>query len=57
MLRITRQEDKNRSVTLGLDGTLSGPWVGELSAACEGVLAERGRLSLDLTGHFSTRAG
>ncbi len=50
MLRITRQEDEDRGITLGLDGALSGPWVAELGGACDGVLAERGRLSLDLTG-------
>ncbi len=50
MLKITRQEDQDRGITLGLHGTLSGPWVVELSAASDGVLAERSRLSLDLNG-------
>lgn len=50
MLRISQQENEDKGVTLGLDGTLSGPWVAELGAACDRVLMERGRLSLDLAG-------
>ena len=50
MLRISRLESTDQEVTLSLDGTLSGPWVAELSAACNSVLAERRKLSLDLTG-------
>lgn len=50
MLRISRQEGTDHEVILGLDGTLSGPWVAELATACDGVLAERRRLSLDLAG-------
>ncbi|HET7291744.1 MAG TPA: STAS domain-containing protein [Vicinamibacteria bacterium] len=37
-------------MTLSLDGTLTGPWVGELRAECDSALAERRRLSLDLSG-------
>ena len=50
MLRISRRENADQGVILSLDGTLSGPWVAELSTACDTVLAERGRMSLDLAG-------
>ena len=48
MLRITR----NGSVgtpTLKLEGSIAGPWVGELRRVAESSLAESGLLKLDLS--------
>ena len=48
MLRITRVESSNDAITLRLEGRLSGPWVGELSEACEKAMREGNGLALNL---------
>ena len=53
MLKISR--DGN---TLKVEGTLGGPWVSELDAACTRALAGRKRITLDLTSVvFVDRSG
>ena len=48
MLRITPIESTNHSITLRLEGRLSGPWVSELGKACEKALREGNALVLNL---------
>jgi anti-anti-sigma regulatory factor len=48
MLRITPIESTNHSITLRLEGRLSGPWVSELGEACEKALREGTALVLNL---------
>jgi ABC-type transporter Mla MlaB component len=50
MLMIARVDDRDGDSipTLKLDGKLLGPWVRELSLACEALEAPPGRLRLDL---------
>ena len=48
MLRITSIDSANRAITLRLEGRLSGPWVSELSEACEKALREGNALVLNL---------
>jgi anti-anti-sigma regulatory factor len=50
MLRVTRMEQADRGLTLRIEGSLSGPWVGEFQVACERALAERRPITLDLNG-------
>jgi len=49
MLKISKVETANRTVTLKLEGRVVGPWVGEMREACESVLTEGVELILDLT--------
>jgi len=48
MLKIEPVETERGLVTLRLEGRVVGPWVEELRRSCEGVLARRARLVLDL---------
>src|SRR5262245_29848834 len=48
MLRITPIESGNHHVVLRLEGKVSGPWVSELSEACEKVLNDGNALVLNL---------
>ncbi len=48
MLRITREQTAPSTVTLKLDGRIVGPWVSELEATTEGILAGRSHLTLNL---------
>ncbi len=48
MLRITPIESTNHTITLRLEGRLSGPWVSELGEACEKALREGTALVLNL---------
>ena len=48
MLRITSIESANRTITLRLEGRLSGPWVNECGEACEKALREGNALVLNL---------
>jgi len=58
MLKISRRDDPRDGATLKAEGTLGGAWVRELRVACDAVLGERGRASLDLSGvAFVDRAG
>lgn len=49
MLRISSFEVPGERITLRLEGQVIGPWVKELSRACDRVLEDGGRLTLDLT--------
>ncbi|MBI5385610.1 MAG: anti-sigma factor antagonist [Verrucomicrobia bacterium] len=48
MLRISEVHPPNHSVTLRLEGNISGPWVAEARHACERVLQAGQVLKLDL---------
>ncbi len=48
MLRIALIETPGQPPTLRLDGRVIGPWVAELSRACEGMLARGVTVTLDL---------
>jgi hypothetical protein len=48
MLRIELVDQSDGSTTLELAGRVVGPWVDELSRACERILALGGALSVDL---------
>lgn len=48
MLRITEIKKDAHSITLKLEGRIVGPWVHELSQACEASLNEGQSLALDL---------
>ena len=48
MLKITQAENGSHDSTLRLEGTLVGPWVGEVRKACEKLAGEGRRLKLDL---------
>jgi ABC-type transporter Mla MlaB component len=50
MLRISIIESAMNAATLRLEGQIAGPWTGELSAACERMLAAGQRVTLDLEG-------
>ena len=41
-------EADNHNATLRLEGSIAGPWVAELRAACKAVMAEGRGLKLDL---------
>ena len=47
MLRISFIESADHSVELRLEGRVVGPWIKELRRACEGVLTQGKRLTLD----------
>jgi len=49
MLKISQAGKANHSVTLKLEGSVVGPWVGELRKVCETHLFEGRALKLDLT--------
>ena len=49
MLRITRNGGVGRIPTLKLEGSIAGPWVGELRKVTESSLAESRTLTLDLS--------
>jgi len=48
MLRITPTERGKHHTTLRLEGRVAGPWVAELSEACEEVLGDGQALALNL---------
>ena len=48
MLKISQAGKVNQSITLKLEGSVVGPWVGELRQVCETLLTEGRRLILDL---------
>ena len=48
MLKISQVGKANHSVTLKLEGSVVGPWVGELRQVCETLLKEASSLKLDL---------
>jgi hypothetical protein len=48
MLRLTRGADKDDSLTIKLEGKLSGPWVDEVRRACAAGEGSASRISLDL---------
>ena len=49
MLKISQAGKANHSVTLKLEGSVVGPWVGELRQVCETLLTEGRALKLDLS--------
>ena len=49
MLRISVEEFRGQNATLHLEGRVVGPWVEELRLACDQVLRENKRVTLDLT--------
>jgi len=48
MLKISKVEQADRTLTLQLEGRVVGPWVAELRRVCEAILAGGRRLRLDL---------
>jgi ABC-type transporter Mla MlaB component len=48
MLKISQMGRANHAVTLRLEGRIVGPWVAELSLACERALTEGRLLKLHL---------
>jgi hypothetical protein len=50
MLRISYIRNRDRNVTLVLEGKIAGPWVGELHESCSPVIARGDGLTLDLIG-------
>jgi len=48
MLRISEIRTTKSSVTLGLEGRMTGPWVQEVRDFCEQFLSDGQHLSLDL---------
>ncbi len=48
MLRISEIGTTRNSVTLGLEGRMTGPWVQEVRDFCERFLGDGQHLSLDL---------
>ena len=57
MLRISRQTTA-RSVTLRMEGEITGPWVDETDRVCASAIAAGGRLRIDLAQvTFVDRAG
>ena len=58
MLRISRNEIENGSVTLRLEGKITGPWVDETNRVCEMILANGQHVRMDLAQvRFADRAG
>ena len=49
MLLISKPQTDERTVTLRLEGQITGPWVDELRRACEKLPGNGHRLTLDLT--------
>lgn len=52
MLRITQIDSHNSHVVLKLEGRLVGPWVEEVSRACDKYLESKRPLELDLADVF-----
>lgn len=50
MLRISYIRNRERNVTLVLEGKIAGQWVGELDKSCTPVIARGDGLTLDLIG-------
>lgn len=48
MLRISITESPHNGAILRLEGHLAGPWIAELSQACQRILAEGRAVTLDL---------
>ena len=48
MLKLTKVVESKEEVTLRLDGSVAGQWIGLLRESAESVLAEGLRLTLDL---------
>ncbi len=58
MLRISRDDMNNRSVSLRLEGKMTGPWVDETDRICEAIIGSGQRLRIDLSQvTFVDRAG
>jgi ABC-type transporter Mla MlaB component len=58
MLRISKPESDESTVTLRLEGQIVGPWVEELRRSSEKLLGNGHRLTLDLTEvTFADHAG
>ena len=58
MLKIVPNENPSEVTTLHLEGQVIGPWVEELSRACEPILANGTELYLDLSSvSFVSREG
>jgi ABC-type transporter Mla MlaB component len=49
-LRISAGTSSDHRVTLSLEGSVMGPWVAVLQAACEEALSQGDQLTLDLGG-------
>jgi ABC-type transporter Mla MlaB component len=47
-LRISKGNTSDHTLTLSLEGSVMGPWVGVLQTACEEALSNGGQLTLDL---------
>ena len=48
MLRISEHKRENQLITLKLEGSVVGPWVGELRQVCDLLLADGSKFALDL---------
>lgn len=48
MLKISRNEIGNGSVTLLLEGAITGPWVNETSRVCEMIMFNGQHIRMDL---------
>ena len=58
MLRISRHDTNNRSVSLRLEGEITGPWVDETDRICEAIIGSGQHLRIDLSQvAFVDRAG
>ena len=58
MLKIVANEKPSEVITLHLEGQVIGPWVEELSRACEPILASGSGLYLDFSSvSFVSREG
>ncbi len=49
MLRISHDQVTSKEVRLIVEGSLQGPWVGELERTCDPFVGNGRRLSLDLS--------
>lgn len=50
VLKVTQIRGSDGSQSFQVEGTLAGPWVRELQAACEKAVAEHSPVVLDLLG-------
>lgn len=58
MLKVTRMDEDDKTVTLKIEGRIAGPWVYELKRECENCLARQRQLIFDLSGvNFIDHAG
>jgi len=58
MLKISHNDIDNGSVTLHLEGEITGPWVDETSRVCEMIISSGQRVRMDLARvTFADRAG